>query len=80
MDAVERIYRQVSQPSPPETKPAAHVTAEPKRIELTRADVNSVIERTRTASAAELEFILSTAAALRLTLGEKNQLSVDLNQ
>ena len=50
----------------------------PKRIELTRADVNGIIERTRSASAAELEFVLSNAAALRLTLGEKNQLSVDL--
>ena len=50
----------------------------PKKIEPTRADVNGIIERTRSASAAELEFVLSNAAALRLTLGEKKQLIVDL--
>jgi hypothetical protein len=40
--------------------------------------VDSIIQRTRVASAAELEFILSNSAALRLTLGGKNQLSLDL--
>jgi len=75
---LERLYRQISTPSlPREPNAAAPVAAEPKKIELTRADVDSIIQRTRAASAAELEFILSNAAALRLTLGEKNQLSVD---
>jgi hypothetical protein len=67
------------QPAPPQPKRSS-AAAEPKKIELTRADVNGIIERTRSASAAELEYILSNAAALRLTLGEKNQLSVDLTQ
>lgn len=42
MDAVEQMYRQISTPSPPETTKPAPVSAEPKGIELIRADVNSL--------------------------------------
>jgi hypothetical protein len=76
MDAVERIYRQISLPSPPVT--IAHVRVEPKKIELTRADVDAIIQRTRIASAGELQHIIDHAKELRLSDGEKNQLSVDL--
>jgi hypothetical protein len=76
---LEMMYRQISQPSPPETKPAAPVTAEPKKIELTRADVNSIIERTRTASPEELQHIISHAREYTLTTGERNQLGCDLS-
>jgi hypothetical protein len=55
------------------------VTAEPKKIELTRADVNAIIERTRTASPEELQHIISHAREYALTTGERNQLGCDLS-
>ena len=72
------LYRQISTPSPPEAKPAQAAEAKKIELKLARTDVNDIIERQRAASGEELQFILDNAKDLRLTLGEKNQLSVDL--
>jgi hypothetical protein len=79
MDAVERIYRQISTPSPPEATKPAIVTEEPKRVEPTRADVDALIQRQRVGTPQELEAILANAKNLRLTDGERNQIGVDLS-
>lgn len=76
MDAVERIYREISQPSPPQTKPAP-VTAQ--KPELTRADVDAIIQRTRTTSPEKLQHIIDHAKDYRLTEGARNQLGCDLS-
>lgn len=78
MDAVERIYREISQPSSPETKPT-RVTVLPKKIELARADVDAIIQRTRTASPQELQHIIDHAKDYKLTAGERNQIGCDLS-
>ncbi|MGA8500906.1 MAG: hypothetical protein WB683_05115 [Candidatus Sulfotelmatobacter sp.] len=70
---VELIFRQLSQPKPQDAKPAP--VAEPSKAELTRADVDAIIQRKRAATPEELQEIL---ACVKLTSGERNQLSVDL--
>jgi hypothetical protein len=75
---LEMMYRQVSTPSPPETKPARVTDAKKIELKLTRADVDEIIQRKRPASGEELQFILDNAKDLRVTIGEKNQISVDL--
>jgi hypothetical protein len=78
ISATEKIYRELSQPSKrPQPKPAPAV-AEPKKTTPTRADVDALIQRQRVGTPEELEAILANAAALCLSLGEKNQLRVDL--
>jgi hypothetical protein len=74
---VELIYRELASPKPAETK-STRVTVEAKRIQPTRADVSALIQRERVGTPEELEAILANARDLRLTLGERNQLSVDL--
>jgi hypothetical protein len=73
---LERLYRQISKPSPPQSTPAP-VTVEPKKIEPTRADVDALIKRQRAGTPEELEAILANAKDLRLTHGERDQLCVD---
>jgi len=72
---VERIYRELAKPkaAPP---PPAPLRAEVKKV-LTRADVDDIIARRRSATSDELSHILANATAFSLTTGEKNQLSVD---
>jgi hypothetical protein len=76
ISATERIYLELSRPEAPQPKPASAV-AEPKKVEPTRADVNELIQRQRVGTPEELEAILANARALRLTDGERQQLSVD---
>ena len=74
---LERLYRQISQPSPPQSTPAP-VTAELKPA-LTRADVNDIIRRTRPASPEELQDIIARAVEFKLTTWERNELGVRLS-
>jgi hypothetical protein len=69
------IYRALSQPKPQEAQPAS---VEAPTINLTRAAVDAIIQRKRTTTPDELQFIIDHAKELKLTPGEKNQLSVDL--
>jgi hypothetical protein len=48
---VQRLYRQISQPSPPPLP--SHVTAPVKQITLTREDVTAITRRTRGATPEE---------------------------
>jgi hypothetical protein len=73
---VELIYRALAAPKTPEIKPA-RANEEAKKI-LTRADVDAIIQRKRTATPDELQSIIDHGKELKLTPGEKNQLSVDL--
>jgi hypothetical protein len=71
---VQMMYRTISRPSPSPSKLAP--IAAPKKA-ITRADVDEIIQRRRSASAEELEEILTTKD-LKLGEGERNQISVDL--
>jgi hypothetical protein len=74
MSPVERLYRDIAAPKP-QPKPAQ--VAE-KKAELTRADVDAIIRRTRSASPEELQHILDNAKRFALTSWERQQISVDL--
>ena len=74
---VERLYLQISQPSPPQPQPA-QVTAEAKKPVLTRADVDAILRRTRSASAEELQQILSREREFILTNIQRDQVAIDL--
>jgi hypothetical protein len=78
ISATEKIFMELSQrPEAPQPKPSS-AAAEPKKIAPTRADVNELIQRQRVGTPQELEAILANARALRLTDGERQQLSVDV--
>lgn len=72
--AVELIYRELATPKPSQPKPAP--IPAPKKT-ITRADVDDVIQRRRTASPEELQELLSTKD-INLTEGERSQICVDL--
>ncbi len=74
---VERAYRTLSQPSPPKPKAAPVKVA--AKIELTRDDITAILARQRSASAEDLQQIISEAKNYGLTESEKNQLCVDLS-
>lgn len=71
---VQMMYRTISLPSPSSPKPAP--IGAPKKA-ITRPDVDEIIQRRRSASPEELEEMLTTKD-LKLTEGERNQISVDL--
>jgi hypothetical protein len=77
IDATERIYRELARPKPVDVKlaPAADV----KPVTLTRADVDAIISRKRTATPDELQDIISHAKDFDLTSGERNLLGVELS-
>jgi hypothetical protein len=73
---VELIYRKLSQPSPP---PPARARQEPKlQPELTREDVDAIIQRKRSATPEQLHAIIDRAQHYRLSTWERNQLGVDI--
>jgi hypothetical protein len=77
ISATEKIFMELSQrPEAPQPKPSS-AAAEPKKIAPTRADVNELIQRQRVGTPEELEAILAKARDLRLTDGERQQISVD---
>jgi hypothetical protein len=78
ISATERIYRELSQPKAQEPKPAS-VTAEPKQITLTRADVEAILRRKRSATPDELQYAIDHANEFKLADYQRNQLGVDLS-
>jgi hypothetical protein len=76
--AVELIYREISRPSSVETT-VKSVAEGAKKIELTRADVDAIIQRRRTATPDELQQIIAQSKEFKLSDGERNQLGVDLS-
>jgi hypothetical protein len=77
-EVIERLYRDLASPKPPQPQPA-RVDTTAKKIELTRADVDQIIQRTRGASPDELQYLIDNGSGYRLTPGERNQLGVDLS-
>lgn len=75
--AVELIYRALAQPKAPETKPTP-ATHTAKKTELTRSDVDEILQHKRAATAAELEQIIGSAKDYKLTQSEREQLSLAL--
>lgn len=74
---IERMYRDLASHKAPQPQPA-RVDTTAKKIELTRADVDQIIQRTRAASPEELEFIIAHAKEFILTDGQRDQLCCDL--
>jgi hypothetical protein len=75
LSPAEVIYRELSRPTPAVVKPAKVAVVKP----LTRDDVTSIIARTRTATADELQAIIDRAKDFDLTEGEKQQLGLALS-
>ena len=75
LSPLELIYRQLAQPKPPIEKAAS---VQLSNRELTRDDVNAIIQRKRSATADELQEIISRAKGLKVTTGEREQLALDL--
>ena len=75
--AVEMIYRELARPKMPALKPACPLE-EFKRRELTKNDVQDILQYRRTASAEELQDIISKADEYGLTANERNRLSLAL--
>jgi hypothetical protein len=73
--AVELIYRKLSQGSPPRPTP---VKQEPQKAELTRADIELILQHKRHSNPAELQFIIDHARHFHLSDVEKNTASVKL--
>jgi hypothetical protein len=73
--AIERIYREVSQPAP--SQPAPKVTVAPS-IHLNRSDVDAFLTHKRDATIEELEYIVENAKEFQLTSGQRNQIGVML--
>jgi hypothetical protein len=77
ISATEKIFRELSQPTPAQPRPArVDITA--KKIELTRADVDRIIQRTRSATVEELEYVIAHANEFSLTDGQRDQACCDL--
>jgi hypothetical protein len=74
ISAVERIYREISQPSPP--KPSPKAPDPPQPISLDIADVQDILKRQRSATVEELAFILENWKKFSLTLRQRNDLSL----
>jgi hypothetical protein len=72
---VELIYRELARPKPEDAKPASVTAVKPPP--LTRADVDAIIHRQRTATPEELEEVLSIKD-FKLSEFARNQISVDL--
>lgn len=75
---VQRIYLQLSQPASQLPKPATG-DAKVKPIELPRADVDAIIQRERSGSPEELQYIIDHTKDLDLTDGERNLIGVELS-
>jgi hypothetical protein len=72
---VELVYRKLSQPSPPE--PARVVQEFTRQPELTREEVDAIIQRKRSATPEQLQAIIDLAQHYKLSTWERNQLGVD---
>jgi hypothetical protein len=77
ISATERIYREIATPKI-QAQPA-RVKVEAKPVALTRANVDELLQRKRSASPEELEYAIAHAADLKLSDYQRNQLGVDLS-
>src|SRR5260370_963990 len=75
-EVVDRMYRDLA--CFKRLHQHAHVTAEAKKAELTKADVDAIIRRTRGASAEELQQIISREKEFSLTNTQREQVAIDL--
>lgn len=72
--AVELIYRKLSQGSPPRPAPKPV----PQKAELTRADVELILQHRRAGTPDEIQYILDHSRKFHLADWEQNALSVQL--
>lgn len=76
--AVELIYRQLSQPSPPKPAAPSKIPDATPAISLTWSDVDAILKRKRDASVAQLEYIIENTKRFRLTTYQRNDIGVRL--
>lgn len=74
---VEKIYRELSQPQPPRAKPAG-IKEEAEQIALTKAQVDDVLHRRRSASPEELQHIIDHSQEYGLSDWQRNRIAVDV--
>jgi hypothetical protein len=74
---VERMYRDLASHKSPQPQPVS-VETTAKQITLTKADVDAILQRTRSGSIEELEFVIAHAKEFILTDGQRDQLCCDL--
>ena len=75
---LELAYRNISSPSPPPQRTVATIQQAKVPSELTRADVDLILQRKRDATVAELQYILDNHRQFHLSDGQRNQISTDL--
>jgi hypothetical protein len=75
---LELAYRTISRPSPPPQKTVEANVKVKAPSELTRADVDLILQRKRDAAVAELQYILDNHRQFHLSDGQRNQISTDL--
>jgi hypothetical protein len=75
---LELAYRNISSPSPPPQQTAATTQQAKVPSELTRADVDLILQRKRDATVDELQYILDNHRQFHLSDGQRNQISTDL--
>lgn len=75
---LELAYRNISSPSPPPQRTVATIQQAKVPSELTRADVDLILQRKRDAAVAELQYILDNHRQFHLSDGQRNQISTDL--
>ena len=74
--AVELIYRDLARPRSSDLIPA-HAKAATKE-ELTRADVDAILQRKRGATPEELEYVIAHSKEFSLSDGQRDQVCCDL--
>jgi hypothetical protein len=72
---VERLYRDLASAKAPQP---ACVNTTAKKITLTKADVDAILQRTRSATPEELEYVIAHAKEFILTDGQRDQVCCDL--
>ena len=75
ISTTERIYRELSAPEP--VKPEKEAPA--KAPEITRADVDDILSRKRSASAEQLQNIIANSKRFGLTSYQRDRLGLDLS-
>jgi hypothetical protein len=73
----ERLYHDIATPKTLQPKPT-HVVAAAVSIALTKDDATAIIQRKRTASPEELQYLLDHAKELQIDTWARDQLGVDL--
>jgi hypothetical protein len=74
-EVVERMYRDLVRPQPPLPKPVPSAAI---KKPITRADVDAILQRKRSATPEDIEYVISHAKEFILTDGQRDQLCCDL--